>query len=317
MTINVITAIKDGEFEAEVANLLFSHGCEISLRAIEPIDIANFILELSDLERWYLIHSDDFLIPKQIKTAFNSHAIMVNRNTFNPKQLIDQLADNFRPPLLQTIDTNKNLDLITIFGSAGGAGTTTIASHIFFRIKQSQSIAAINNLDQLSTMKADTLCLAEYSPIRSINSYFTDRRKPAQYISALVKASKQIAYVINSTNSGLSNLEIFLKDYQTLKFRKPLTVILNKHFQDSEGRHIFKKFSNIVFEFNDQSSRNSQQISSFVVSFNHRAIARFPSKLNPLSDNFFKQINQISQNWLRLPEQNSGKSWFDGKSFKR
>ena len=57
MTINVITAIKDGEFEAEVANLLFSHGCEISLRAIEPIDIANFILELSDLERWYLIHS--------------------------------------------------------------------------------------------------------------------------------------------------------------------------------------------------------------------------------------------------------------------
>ena len=40
MTINVITAIKDGEFESEVANLLFHHGCEIALRALEPIEIA-------------------------------------------------------------------------------------------------------------------------------------------------------------------------------------------------------------------------------------------------------------------------------------
>lgn len=320
MTINVITAIRDGEFEAEVANLLYSHGCEISFRALEPIDIANFILKLPSLERWYLVHSEDFLIPKQIKNAFNSQLILVNQESFNPKQVIDQLSENFRPPLKQSIDSISNLNLITVFGSSGGAGTSTIANHIFFRIKQTHTIEAVRDLDQLSKLKVNTLCLAEHSPIRSLNSSFTDRRKPAHFISALVKASAQIAYVIPSSKSGLSHLEIFLKDFKSLNFQKPLSVILNKQFYDSEGRSLLKQFTNMISEFvEQQNSKTRQSISTqtFIVSFNHRAVNRFPTKLNPLSDNFFKQINQISQNWLRLPEQNSGKLWLDDKSFRR
>ena len=99
-------------------------------------------------------------------------------------------------------------------------------------------------------------------------------------------------------------------------FRKPLTVILNKHFYDKTGRVLLQRFNYMISEENEMIMRNGEHIDSFVVAFNHSAINRFPVNLNLLSDNFFKQVNQIAQNWLRLPEPKTGKSWLDGKSFK-
>ena len=328
MTINVITAIKDGEFESEVANLLFHHGCEIALRALEPIEIADFILQLPDLERWYLISCPDFALPKQIKQAFATHLITVNRAHFSAANLIEQLSDDFRPPLRQlgssgitanarNFGTTKGkINLITIFGASGGAGTTTIAQHIYFRIQQRQQIEVITNENQLTKAKADSNYLAEFSPVTSLNLYFTDRRKPAQYLTELVKTSSKIALLTTSTENGLTQLEKFLKDYRSLKFRKPLTVILNKHFYDKTGRVLLQRFNYMISEENEIIMRNGEHIDSFVVAFNHGAINRFPVNLNLLSDNFFKQVNQIAQNWLRLPEPKTGKSWLDGKSFK-
>ena len=78
-----VTAIINSECEAEVANLLFSHGNNIIFRALSFTALSTYLTEHGDDEELTIIYSSDLLKKELLAQSFKKFAKIPRNKSLN------------------------------------------------------------------------------------------------------------------------------------------------------------------------------------------------------------------------------------------
>jgi cytidylate kinase len=299
-----ITAIINSECEAEVANLLFSHGNNIIYRALTFSALTNYLNEHKADEQLTIIYSTDLVkkeeISKVSKLFVSVRFIPVTPNKFDATELIACISESIRKPMVRDRDRIDNL--IAVIGSPSSPGVSTIANQVAARFNGAQLISLksdayrtpvspvnklmeVENLNFFEKLSNDQTLVMDAGSTVALTSTLTDRRISGQLQDLVLNAAKRIVYVIRADTSGINYLSKFIADYQNLILPPAITYLLNQQRFDSSARLVNTQFLSIV------SGKDHLQLP-----FDYRAAARYPvgdrSKLFTYST-FSKQLDLL------------------------
>ena len=299
-----ITAIVNSECEAEVANLLFSHGNNIIYRALTFSALTNYLTEHNNNEHLTIIYSTDLIDKSEIarvsKIFSNFRFISITPNQFDATELIASISESIRKPMVRGRD---RLDkFIAVLGSPGAPGVSTIANQVAARFQGAQLIALksdayraeisqinklmiVEELNFSDKLQSDQTYVMDAGSTKALTSTLTDRRISGQLQDLVLSCAKRIIYVIRADTGGINYLAKFIADYQNLISPPAITYLLNQQRFDTAARLVNTQFLSIV------NGKDHLQLP-----FDYRAAQRYPtsdrSKLFTYST-FSKQLDLL------------------------
>lgn len=299
-----ITAIANSECEAEVANLLFSHGNNIIYRALTLTGLSNYLQDHGDDEQLTIIYSTDLIKKDEILKAAKLFAkvrfILVKSNNLDATELIALISESIRKPMIRGRERLDNL--IAVLGTPGSPGVSTISNHIAARFNGAQVISLksdayrievyagnkyveVENLNFFEDLVSGQNYFMDVGSTKALTTTLTDRRITGQLQELALSCAKRIIYVIRADTSGINYLAKFLVDYKNLISPPAITYLLNQQRFDVSARLVNKQFLSIV------AGRDHLQLP-----YDYRAVQRYPngdrSRLFTYST-FSKQIDLL------------------------
>lgn len=279
-----ITAIVNSECEAEVANLLFSHGNNIIYRALTFTALTNYLTEHNNDETLTIIYSTDLINKSEIarvsKLFSKLRFIPVTSDQFNATELLASISESIRKPMVRGRDRIDNL--IAVLGSPGAPGISTIANQVAARFQGAHLISLksdayrvavspmnkvmmVEELNFLERLVDGQSYIMDAGSTEALTSTLTDRRISGQLQDLVLSCAKRIIYVIRADTSGINYLAKFIADYQNLISPPAITYLLNQQRFDSAARLVNTQFLSIV------SGKDHLQLP-----FDYRATQRYP-----------------------------------------
>lgn len=299
--LDLITAISNSDQEEKIAALLHSQGCNIIYRALN-IDLLTAFLA-SNQSTVSLVYSQDFITAaklKELSTSFAGLRLIQLTEDLNSQELLNQLAQISRPPLLHQLARANNL--IAVLGTPCSPGVSTITNHLAV-FKSAQVIAAEHhNLRPQSSAKVETIAASELdkklvalgSGLVFIDSgrsvaltkTISDRRMNALWLSHSLACAGKLIYVLEANDNGISYLAEFVSDFKNILNPPPIFYVLNQQRFDRRGQSIQRKFLEVV------GNQPSFQIPQDYRSIRLQAGAAWPNNFWR-STTFNKQIEKI------------------------
>ena len=299
--LDLITAISNSDQEEKIAALLHSQGCNIIYRALNSDLLTAFLA--SNQSTVNLVYSQDFMTAaklKEISTSFAGLRLIQLTEDLNSQELLKQLAQISRPPLLHQLARANNL--IAVLGTPGSPGISTITNHLAV-FKSAQIIAAEHhNLRPQSSAKVETIAASELdkklvalgSGLAIIDSgtsvaltkTISDRRMNALWLSHSLACAGKLIYVLEANDNGISYLAEFVSDFKNILNPPPIFYVLNQQRFDRRGQSIQRKFLEVV------GNQSSFQIPQDYRSIGSQAGAAWPNNFWR-STTFNKQIQKI------------------------
>ena len=279
----VITAIKDGDFEDYLAELLFSQGWPIAYRGIQFSGVLDFLglnpgvgrrvilysanfpgLDRSEIAR---THSNELIWICMDGVAMNSHLIMVH--------LRNQVREPIVAPAIAV--TPKQGRRITITGTPGAPGRSSFAlslAHIAAEAMPSHSVELLDadlNAPALSfyfqerahpanlslqvidrTLKPHEInyqsefSITDTHSLISLRDVMTDRRWQGSLLNSLIEQSDELIYLIGINPISLHNLEAFIRDTAILTNNLKISYVLNQVGNSRLDRAMVERFNAIT-----------------------------------------------------------------------
>ena len=259
--LDLITAISNSDQEEKIAALLHSQGCNIIYRALNSDLLTAFLA--SNQSTVSLVYSQDFMTAaklKELSTSFAGLRLIQLTEDLTSQELLKQLAQISRPPLLHQLARANNL--IAILGTPGSPGISTITNHLAV-FKSAQVIAAEHhNLRPQSSAKVETIAASELdkklvalgSGLVFIDSgrsvaltkTISDRRMNALWLSHSLACAGKLVYVLEANDNGISYLAEFVSDFKNIVNPPPIFYVLNQQRFDRRGQSIQRKFLEVV-----------------------------------------------------------------------
>ena len=259
--LDLITAISNSDQEEKIAALLHSQGCNIIYRALNSDLLTAFLA--SNQSTVSLVYSQDFMTAaklKELSTSFAGLRLIQLTEDLTSQELLKQLAQISRPPLLHQLARANNL--IAILGTPGSPGISTITNHLAV-FKSAQVIAAEHhNLRPQSSAKVETIAASELdkklvalgSGLVIIDSgrsvaltkTISDRRMNALWLSHSLACAGKLVYVLEANDNGISYLAEFVSDFKNILNPPPIFYVLNQQRFDRRGQSIQRKFLEVV-----------------------------------------------------------------------
>jgi len=299
--LDLITAISNSDQEEKIAALLHSQGCNIIYRALNSDLLTAFLA--SNQSTVSLVYSQDFITGaklKELSTSFAGLRLIQLTEDLNSQELLKQLAQISRPPLLHQLARANNL--ISVLGTPGSPGISTITNHLAV-FKSAQVIAAEHhNLRPQSSAKVETIAASELdkklvalgSGLVFIDSgrsvaltkTISDRRMNALWLSHSLACAGKLIYVLEANDNGISYLAEFVSDFKNILNPPPIFYVLNQQRFDRRGQSIQRKFLEVV------GNQPSFQIPQDYRSIRSQVGAAWPNNFWR-STTFNKQIEKI------------------------
>ena len=259
--LDLITAISNSDQEEKIAALLHSQGCNIIYRALNSDLLTAFLA--SNQSTVSLVYSQDFMTAaklKELSTSFAGLRLIKLTEDLTSQELLKQLAQISRPPLLHQLARANNL--IAILGTPGSPGISTITNHLAV-FKSAQIIAAEHhNLRPQSSAKVETIAASELdkklvalggglaiidSGISvALTKTISDRRMNALWLSHSLACAGKLVYVLEANDNGISYLAEFVSDFKNILNPPPIFYVLNQQRFDRRGQSIQRKFLEVV-----------------------------------------------------------------------
>ena len=300
VSLNYVTAIVDSELEAQVAQLLFSHGNNIIFRALNLNSLSEFLSNQSS--GYQIVHCGDFATDTAInnlKAKFAEIKFTQVKSNFDPATLLANLSQSMRQPLLRKQERLPNL--ISILGSFGSPGVSTVTNQIAARIPSSTILHAAGNTlrPRLNINNGGTELLVEDLDftISSIGKYLldagatkaltgsiSDRRFSGQLLNWALNSSAKLIYVLKPDENGIAAMSHFQSDYKNLIAPPPVIYILNQQRFNTKARLINTQYLSLV----------SGQ-SNFQIPFDHASVEKYPTGKQWLTTTFSKQFDLITK----------------------
>jgi len=298
--LNFVTAIVDGDLEASVAQLLYSHSNNIIFRALDANSLCNFLSE-NDLN-FQVIYSGDFenanFISEQSAKYPKIRFIEVFRG-FDPANLLLELSQIH--PLPVPRNSQRFSNLISIMGSSGAPGVSVVTNQIAARFPEAKVLFAPRNQirpEIWSENKANVVSSKELDnftknlgqtfldagSVTTLTSTFSDRRSSGQILNWAINCSAKIFYVIKPDENGIASLRHLLADYQNLISPPPLICILNQ-----------QRFNNVARSINSQFNSIIANNPNFQIPYDHSSVAKYPGTKQWWSTTFTKQFDLIAK----------------------
>jgi hypothetical protein len=262
LKLNLITAISNSEKEDNIAELLFSQGCNIIYRALNLESLEKF-LEKNQPES-NVIFSKDFLKGKDLlyfSNKFKVHRFIETSTLIDDRlNLLTELSQVSKPPLIHKLSRRGNLT--TVIGSPGSPGISTITNYLAVRIDAKViagihhnirpksscvviNIAAPDLIENINKISEKNLLIDGGSAI-SLTSTLSDRRLNARWLYESINSSCNLIYIINANENGIFYLSRFVEDFVNLINQPKIIYVLNHVKFDRYGRIIQKKFLELV-----------------------------------------------------------------------
>ena len=259
--LDLITAISNSDQEEKIAALLHSQGCNIIYRALNSDLLTAFLA--SNQSTVSLVYSQDFMTAaklKELSTSFAGLRLIQLTEDLTSQELLKQLAQISRPPLLHQLARANNL--IAILGTPGSPGISTITNHLAV-FKSAQVIAAEHhNLRPQSSAKVETIAASELDKKLvalggglaiidsgtsvALTKTISDRRMNALWLSHSLACAGKLVYVLEANDNGISYLAEFVSDFKNILNPPPIFFVLNQQRFDRRGQSIQRKFLEVV-----------------------------------------------------------------------
>jgi hypothetical protein len=218
--LNVITAIKDPEFEAMVAGTLFSHGWSVIFRAID-VDTLQGFLTRSTESKPLLIYSSDVsdldskmlaalspYVDRAIGFLASPQSEVMDGYLTRPRDEIELLAmirSPHRAPMLRSVDAQQiqsRCKMIALAGVNHGEGVTLTALNIAIELtltgKKVLLIDAHHRVPAIATIlgerHANKDILKEVSPMLQI--FEITRHNASNAVALMIDASLHVDYIL-------------------------------------------------------------------------------------------------------------------------
>ena len=262
LKLNLITAISNSEKEDNIAELLFSQGCNIIYRALNLESLQNFLTINPTPAN--IIFSKDFLNEKELlyfMNKFDVHRFIETSNLTDDRlNLLTELSHISKPPLIHKLSPKSNLT--TIIGSPGAPGISTITNHLALstgakviaglhhnaRPKSGCAvinIAARDLIENINKISENNLLIDGGSAV-SLTSTLSDRRLSGRWLYESINSSANLVYVIKADENGIFYLSEFVENFANLINPPKMLFVLNNAKFDRYGRAIHKKFLELV-----------------------------------------------------------------------
>jgi hypothetical protein len=262
LKLNLITAISNSEKEDNIAELLFSQGCNIIYRALNVESLENYLT--TNPTPANIIFSKDFLNGKKLLhfiNKFDVHRFIETSNLADDRlHLLTELSHISKPPLIHKLSRKSNLT--TIIGSPGAPGISTITNHLALstgakviaglhhNARPSSSCAVINiaarDLIESINKASENNLLIDGGSAVSLTSTLSDRRLSGRWLYESINSSAKLVYVIKADENGIFYLSEFVENFANLINPPKMLYVLNNAKFDRYGRKIHKKFLEVV-----------------------------------------------------------------------
>lgn len=299
--LNLITAISNSDQEEKIAALLHSQGCNIIYRALN-VELLTTFLASNNL-KVNLIYTQDFITLaklKELSTSYVGLRLIQLENNLNGQELLNQLTQISRPPLLHQLTRSNNL--VAVLGTPGSPGISTIANHLAAFISAQIIAADHHNLRPQSRAKVETILASELDKKLAalgsglaiidagssvaLTKTISDRRMNALWLSNSLACAGNLIYVLSANDNGISYLAEFVSDFKKILNPQPIIFVLNQQRFDRKGQSIQSKFLEIVGNY-----------PSFQIPQDHKSIRSQVDAARPnlfwRSTTFNKQIQKI------------------------
>lgn len=262
LKLNLITAISNSEKEDNIAELLFSQGCNIIYRALN-VELLERFLD-TNLQQSNIIFSKDFLREKDLLYFSNKFKVhrFIETSTLSDDRLnlLTELSQISKPPLIHKFSRRGNLT--TVIGSPGSPGISTIANHLALNIDAKVIAGIHHNIRPKSSCEVINIALSDLienigkiseknllidgGSAISLTSTLSDRRLNGRWLYQSINSSANLIYVINADDNGIFYLGRFVEDFANVINPPKIIYILNNARFDRTGRMIQKKFLELV-----------------------------------------------------------------------
>ena len=298
--LNFVTAIVDSELEATAAQLLYLHGNNIIYRALTIVALDKFLAE--DKFKFQVIYSADFasndeiykLIAKYPQFRFTEIS-----KTFDAANFLTEILQSGRQPLLRKQERSQNL--ISVIGSFGSPGISTVTNQIAARFSEATIIYAgreylrpqiskLNNLIAITDNNLNSLVLPsgmiflDAGATSALTATISDRRFSGQLLNWALNTSAKIIYVVKADGRGFTELNYFLNDYRNLISPPPAIFILNQQRFNAPARVFNSQFLSLL----------TGQI-KYQIPYDYAAAVKYPSKKQRWANTFTKQFDLIAK----------------------
>lgn len=298
--LNFVTAIVDSELEAAVAQLLYLHGNNIIYRALTIGSLDRFLAE--NKLKYQVIYSADFASDNEISKLIVEYSqikfTQVSRN-FDAASFLTEILQSERQPLLRKQERNQNL--ISVIGSFGSPGISTVTNQIAARFPESTifysgredfrpQVCTINKLIGINDNNLNFLTLPagkfflDAGATSTLTATISDRRFSGQLLNWALNTSIKLIYVAKVDGRGFTELSNFLTDYQNLISPPTVIFVLNQQRFNAQARDINAKFLSLL------SSHSKYQIP-----YDHAAAVKYPAKKQWWANTFTKQFDLIAK----------------------
>jgi predicted DNA-binding protein (UPF0251 family) len=299
--LNLTTPISNSDQEEKIAALLHSQGCNIIHRALNIDSLTTFLV--SNNLKVNRIYTPDFVSKaklKELSISYPELKLIQLTEDLNSQELLTQLAQISRPPLLHQLARANNL--IAVLGTPGSPGISTITNHLAV-FKSAQVIAAAHHnlrpqrrarveiisasqLDKKLAAIGSSLAIIDAGASVELTKTISDRRMNAIWLSHSLTCAGNLIYILSANDNGISYLTEFISDFRNLLNPPPIFFVLNQQRFDRMGQSIQRKFLEIAGNY-----------PSFQIPYVHRSI-RSPadatrSNLFWRSTTFNMQIQKI------------------------
>ena len=298
--LNYVTAIVNSELEAEVAQLLFSHGNNIIFRALNLNSLAEFLSQGNS--GFQIVHCEDFVTEaetQKLKEKFSEIKFTQVLSKFDPATLLANLSQSSRQPLLRK--QNRMNNLISVLGSFGSPGVSTVTNQIAARIPGSTILHATGNTMRPSininnggteqlienldfSLATSGKYFLDAGSTRALTTSISDRRFSGQLLNWALNSSAKLIYVLKPDENGIAAMSHFQNDYQNLISPPPVIYILNQQRFNAKARLINNQFLSLVTGHQN-----------FQIPFDHTSVHKYPSGKQWLTSTFTKQFDLISK----------------------
>jgi hypothetical protein len=259
--LNLITAISNSDQEEKIAALLHSQGCNIVYRALNIDSLTTFLV--SNNLKVNVIYTPDFVSKaklKELSISYPELKLIQLTEDLNSQELLTQLAQISRPPLLHQLARANNL--IAVLGTPGSPGISTITNHLAV-FKSAQVIAAAHHnlrpqsrarveiilasqLDKKLAAIGSSLAIIDAGASVELTKTISDRRMNAIWLSHSLTCAGNLIYILSANDNGISYVADFVSDFRNLLNPPPIFFVLNQQRLDRKGQSIQRKFLEIV-----------------------------------------------------------------------
>jgi MinD-like ATPase involved in chromosome partitioning or flagellar assembly len=315
VSIAFITAILSHEDEDRIIAMLTEQGYVLKFRAFSTEDLEAHLLNIDLEQRTLVVNSEDFAlsnIAKNFRHKLNIKFITLSSKIMNSEELLlrtvqDELrksdeTDRSRSTFL------KQAQWITVTGSSGSPGITTIALNVASEValyrenllidadirhqdlhvrigarREGKTILApsftfagiVSSEDRgVFDMNKKECCIFDIGEMPIIyDNLLTDRRVETRTALEIILQSSSIIYVAQPSSRSLTELEKFLEFAKRELCDVQLVLILNKMSNTNRQKSFYKSFKNRISDY-----------PSFVAPRDHSLVERAEGSFAVLSE---------------------------------